>query len=47
MILLMNKKKIEGGKMNLREKELLKIMEIAKNTVVIEDLPLLKKLAKY
>lgn len=47
MILLMHKKKAKGDKMNKKEKELLKIMEIAKNTVVIEDLSLLKELAKH
>ncbi len=41
------KKKEKLIKMTEREKELLKIVEIASNVVVLEDLELLKKLAKY
>jgi len=44
MILLMRK---EVAKMNKREKKILEIMEIAKNVVIMEDIKLLKELAKY
>ena len=41
------KKKRKRPKMTKKEKELARLMEIAGNVVVKEDLPLLKELSKH